>query len=177
MWGQSAGVAGSPAVRRGRTRTTRALYPGVSRFNCGSISARAKRIRAAQAEDSATTVIVPLSRLHRFTLFASSGPSASITATCHSDVSGTEKARCISAGRRAEIRSPAVLGRVPGRWVCLFREGLLGIVSRLLGLDEYLVKRLEGAMTTRLPARSKSLMCKEQGREDPRFRPGPESSR
>ncbi len=57
----------------------------------GSTSASAKRMRAAQAEDSAMTVILPLSRVHRFTLLASSGPNAFITATCHTDCFGRRK--------------------------------------------------------------------------------------
>src|SRR5687768_17932301 len=90
-------------------------------------SANAKRMRAAHAADSATTVSVPRSRLQRFTLFASSGPSAFITATCHSDASGALRARWAKAGNRAEIKSRAVVG-LPGRMLCLSRWGLLGIV-------------------------------------------------
>jgi hypothetical protein len=78
-------------------------------------------------------VIVPRWRLQRFTLFSKSGPSASITATCHSDSSGAERARWAKAGRRAEIKSRAVRG-LPGRGPCLSRGGLLGIVSSPLGL-------------------------------------------
>ena len=78
-------------LRRGRTRTSSSRNPGVTARSAGSTSASAKRIRAAQAEDSATTVILPLSRVHRFTLLASSGPNAFITATCHSDVFGRRK--------------------------------------------------------------------------------------
>ena len=152
---------------RGRTRTTSSRNPGVMARSCGSISARTKRMRAAQAEDSATTVILPLSRLHRFTLLASSFPRAFITVNCHSDVSGRERARWARAGRRAEIKSPAVLGLDPGRTVCLFRGGLLGIVSRQLGLTVSPVKSLEGAMTYRLPAECKSLKHKAQDRKGP----------
>jgi hypothetical protein len=128
-----------------------------------------KRIRAAQAEDSAITVMLPPSRVHPFTLFARSGPNASITATCHTDVPGAERARWARAGRRAEIKSPAVVGLEPGRTVCLFRGGLLGIVSRLLGL---MVLRC-----SRLPARYKSLNHKEQDREDPNCPQGLELAR
>ena len=161
----------------GRTRTISSRNPGVTARSSGSTSASLKRIRAAQAEDSATTVSLPLSRLHRFTLLARSGPNAFITATCHSDSPGTERARWRRAGRRAEIKSPAVEGLEPGRTVCLFREGLLGIVSRLLGLMVLPVKRLEGAMTSRLPARCKSLNLKEQGRRDPNCSLGLELAR
>jgi hypothetical protein len=145
--------------RLGRTRTTSSRNPGVRVRSWGSASAKVNRMRAAQAEDSATTVILPLSRLQRFTLFASSGPSAFITATCHSDVSGLERARWARADRRAEIKSPAVRGLPPGRTVCLFRVGLLGIVSRLLGLNS--------ERKNRMPARCKSLKYKEQDRRDP----------
>jgi hypothetical protein len=162
---------------RGRTRTISSRYPGVAAFRSGSASASLKRIRAAQAEDSATTVSLPLSREHRFTLLARSGPNAFITATCHTDSSGAERARWRRAGRRAEIKSPAVAGLEPGRTVCLFREGLLGIVSRLLGLMVLPVKRLEGAMTSRLPARCKSLNHKEQGRKEPNCSSGLELAR
>jgi hypothetical protein len=156
------GLPGAPmpaVADRGRTRTTTSRYPGVAALSAGSASASWNRMRAAQAEESAMTVILPLSRAHRFTLFASSGPSAFITATCHTDVSGAERARWTRAGRRAEIKSPAVVGLEPGRTVCLFRGGLLGIVSRLLGL---MVLRC-----SRLPARYKSLNHKEQDRKDP----------
>ena len=132
----------------------------------GSASASAKRIRAAQAEDSAITVIVPLSRLQRFTLFPSSNPNASITATCHSDASGVERARWARAGRRVDIKSPAVRGLEPGRTVCLFRIGLLGIVSRLLGLTVLPVQNSHRERTTRMPATCKSLKRKEQNRRD-----------
>ena len=47
-------LAGAAA---GRTRTLSSRYPGTSSRRVGSISASAKRMRAAQAEDSATTVI------------------------------------------------------------------------------------------------------------------------
>lgn len=161
------GVPTEAGPGRGRTRTISSRYPGVTAFRSASASASLKRIRAAQAEDSATTVSLPLSRLQRLTLLARSGPNAFITATCHTDVSGAERARWSRAGRRAEIKSPAVAGLEPGRTVCLFREGLLGIVSRLLGLMVLPVKRLEGAMTSRLPAWCKSLNHKEEGRKDP----------
>ena len=46
---------------------------GEGRAAAGSASASANRMRAAQAEDSAITVILPLSRVQRFTLFARSG--------------------------------------------------------------------------------------------------------
>jgi hypothetical protein len=154
---------------RGRTRTTSSRNPGVTARSSGSISARTNRMRAAQAEESAITVILPLSRVLRFTLLASAGPSAFITATCHTDSSGAERARWARAGRRAEIKSPAVLGFEPGRTVCLFRRGLLGIVSRLLGL---MVLRC-----SRLPARYKSLKHKEQGRKDPNCSQGLELAR
>ena len=158
----------APACR-GRTRTISSRYPGVTARSSDSASASWNRMRAAQAEDSAMTVILPLSRVHRFTLMARSGPSAFITATCHTDSSGAERARWRRAGRRAEIKSPAVLGLEPGRTVCLFRGGLLGIVSRLLGL---LVLRC-----FRLPARYKSLNHKEQDREDPNCSQGLELAR
>ncbi len=166
------GLPGAPAVAvppRGRTRTISSRYPGVAARSAGSASASLKRMRAAQAEDSAITVSLPLSRLHRFTLLASSGPNAFITATCHTDSSDAERARWARAGRRAEIKSPAVLGLDPGRTVCLFRSGLLGIVSRLLGL---LVLRCP-----RLPARYKSLNHKEQDRKDPHCPQGLELAR
>jgi hypothetical protein len=115
------------------------------------------------------TVMLPLSSVHRFTLLARSGPNAFITATCHTDASGAERARWARAGRRAEIKSPAVLGLAPGRTVCLFRGGLLGIVSRLLGL---MVLRC-----SRLPARYKSLNHKEQDRPDPNCPQGVELAR
>jgi len=151
----------------GRTRTTSSRNPGVTARSSGSISASAKRIRAAQAEDSAITVILPLSRVHRFTLFPRSLPNAFITVNCHSDASGRERARWARAGRRAEIKSPAVTGLDPGRTVCLFRTGLLGIVSRLLGLMVLPIMPPSGERTLRLPARCKSLKHKEQGREVP----------
>jgi hypothetical protein len=159
----------SAVVCRGRTRTISSRYPGVTARSSGSASASRKRMRAAQAEDSAMTVILPLSRAHRFTLLARSGPNAFITATCHTDSSGAERARWARAGRRAEIKSPAVLGLEPGRTVCLFRGGLLGIVSRLLGL---MVLRC-----SRLPARYKSLNNKEQDRKGPHCPQGLELAR
>ena len=119
----------------GRTRTVSSRNPGTRRLRLGSNSASTKRMRAAQAEESATTVILPLSREQRFTLFANSGPNAVITATCHADVSSAAGAFSTSAGRRAEIKSPTDLGGDPWRTVCLSRRGLLGIVSRLLGLE------------------------------------------
>ena len=141
----------------GRTRTVSSRNPGTSLPRAGSISASAKRIRAAQAEDSATTVSFPLSREQRFTLFASSGPKASITATCHSDASAVAGAPLTRIGRRAEIKSPTDLGGNPWRTLCLSRRGVFGIVSRLLGLECIAVKRLDGAMTTGFPAGCKSL--------------------
>jgi hypothetical protein len=164
-----AGAPRSAGPRRGRTRTISSRYPGVTARSSGSASASLKRMRAAQADDSAITVSFPLSRLHRFTLLARSVPNAFITATCHTDSSGAERARWARAGRRAEIKSPAVLGLDPGRTVCLFRSGLLGIVSRLLGL---MVLRC-----SRLPARYKSLNHKEQDREDPNCPQGLELAR
>jgi len=155
------------AARRGRTRMVSSRNPGVISRSFGSISASAKRMRAAQAEDSAMTVILPLSSVHRFTLFASAGPSAFITATCHSDDSGAKRARSARAGRRAKIRSPAVVGFEPGRTVCLFRKGLLGIVSRLLGLTVLPVQNSHRERTSRMPASCKSLKYKEQGHRDP----------
>jgi hypothetical protein len=156
---------------RGRTLTTSSRKPGdtsASRaYSCGSASASAKRMRAAHAEESATTVIRPLSRLTRFTLLMSSFPSAFITVTCHSDVSGAERARWRRAGRRVEIKSPAVLGLDPERVVCLFREGLLGIVSRLLGLTVLPVKNSHRERTTRMPASLKSLKHMEEVRSGP----------
>ena len=163
------GVPRLAAACRGRTRTISSRYPGVTARSSGSASASLKRIRAAQAEDSTMTVILPLSRVHRFTLLANSVPNSFITATCHTDESGVERARWTRAGRRAEIKSPAVLGLDPGRTVCLFRGGLLGIVSRLLGL---MVLRC-----SRLPARYKSLNHKEQGRKDPNCSQGLELPR
>lgn len=150
------------AARRGRTRTSRPLKPGVA-LAMGSSSASANRMRAAQAEDSAITVIVPPSRLQRFTLLARSGPNASITATCHSDASGAERARWARAGRRADIKSRAVTG-LPGRLPCLSRWGLLGIVSRPLGLTVLPVKTFDRERTTRMPALCKSLKYLEPGR-------------
>ena len=117
----------------GRTRTLSSRYPGTRSRSAGSMSARAKRILAAQAEDSAITVILPLSRLHRFTLLDSSAPKAPITATCHSDDLSVLGALSTSVGRRAEIKSLMVRGAEPGRTVCLSRWGLFGIVSRLRG--------------------------------------------
>src|SRR5512134_1236858 len=148
---------------RGRTRTCRPLNWGVTAA-MAVVSASAKRMRAAQAEESATTVIVPRSRLHRFTLLANSGPSAVITATCHADSCGTERARCAKAGSRVEIKSRAVVG-LPGRVPCLSRWGLLGIVSRLLALRILPMNHSPGhrERTTRMPAVSKSLTQKEQG--------------
>src|SRR5919109_3149394 len=102
-------------------------------------------MRAAHAADSATSVMVPRSRLHRFTLFASSGPRAVITAPCHSDVSAALRARCAKAGSRAVIRSRAVVG-LPGRTVCLSRGGLLGIVLRPLSLAKLPKRSFEGAV-------------------------------
>jgi hypothetical protein len=171
------GAPGSAVARRGRTRTTSSRYPGVAARSSGSASASRNRMRAAQADDSAITVSVPLSRVHRFTLLARSGPNAFITATCHTDSPGAERARWRRAGRRAEIKSPAVLGLEPGRTVCLFRTGLLGIVSRLLGLMVLPVKSLEGRMTSRLPARYKSLNHKEQDRKGPNCSHGLELAR
>jgi hypothetical protein len=162
---------------RGRTRTTSSRKPGASSRSCGSISARTKRMRAAQAEDSATTVILPLSRVHRFTLLANSVPNSFITATCHTDESGAERARWTRAGRRAEIKSPAVLGLEPGRTVCLFRSGLLGIVSRLLGLVVLLIMDSLGERTSRLPARCKPLKHKEQDHKGPHCSHGLELAR
>jgi hypothetical protein len=162
---------------RGRTRTISSRYPGVTARNSGSTSASLKRIRAAQAEDSVITVSVPLSRAHRFTLLASEGPNAFITATCHSDSPGAERARWRRAGRRAEIKSPAVLGLEPGRTVCLFRRGLLGIVSRLLGLVVLPIMDSPGEQTSRLPARCKSLNHKEQDRKGPNCSHGLELAR
>jgi len=162
---------------RGRTRTTSSRNPGVRARSCGSISARTKRMRAAQTEDSATTVIFPLSSVQRFTLLANSVPNSFITATCHTDSSGRERARWARAGRRAEIKSPAVLGLDPGRTVCLFRSGLLGIVSRLLGLMVLPIMASPGERTFRLPARWKSLNHKEQGRKDPNCSPLLEQAR
>lgn len=162
---------------RGLTRTASGRKSGTSFRSCGSASARAKRILAAQLEDSVTTVILPPSSEHVLTLFPSSGPSAFITATCHSDDSGVERARSTSLGRRVEIKSPAVTGLPPGRTVCLFRVGLLGIVSRQLGLRVLPVKRLEGAMTSRLPAQCKPLKHQEQGLEDLSSRHPPELAR
>jgi len=152
--------AGGP--RRGRTRMSMVLKAGVTAA-IEAVSASANRMRAAQAEDSATTVIVPLSRLHRFTLLARSGPNASITATCHSDASGAERARWAKAGSRAEIKSRAVSG-LPGRLPCLSRWGLLGIVSRSLGLTVLPVKTFDREWTTRMPALCKSLKYLELGR-------------
>jgi hypothetical protein len=119
-------------ARRGLTRIRSSRKPGVTAA-MAAVSASANRMRAAQADDSATTVSVPFSSVQRFTLFARSGPSSVITATCHADVSGVERARCAKAGSRAEIKSRAVVG-LPGRMPCLSLWGLLGIVSRLLGL-------------------------------------------
>ena len=113
------------------------------------------------------TVSVPLSRLQPFTLLASSLPNAFITATCHSDSAGSERARWTRAGRRADIKSPIVFGAEPGRIVCLFREGLLGIVSRLLGLTVLPDKTLLKGVDMRSPARCKSLKHKEQDRKGP----------
>ena len=132
----------------GLTRTTSSRNPGTFPARPASRSASANRMRAAQAEDSATTVILPLSRLHRFTLLASSGPRAFITATCHSDVSSAPGARSTSAGRRIEIKSPTERGAGPGRTVCLSRWGLLGIVSR---------PQARYRLTGRMPAVRKSL--------------------
>ena len=86
------GCPGRGAGCRGRTRTISSRYPGVTAAQLGlRLRPALKRIRAAQAEDSAITVILPLSRVHRFTLLASSGPNAFITATCHTDVLGRRK--------------------------------------------------------------------------------------
>ena len=140
----------------GRTRTVSSRNPGTRRPRLGSISASAKRIRAAQAEDSATTVSLPLSREQRFTLFASSGPNACITATCHSDASSVAGAPSTSIGRRAEIKSPTDLGGNPWRTLCLSRRGVFGIVSRLLGLTVSL-EHCSRERTTRMPAMCKAL--------------------
>jgi hypothetical protein len=168
---QTDGQDRAALAARGLTRTTSSRNPGDRAakrpWSSGSASASAKRMRAAQAEDSATTVIRPFSKLQRFTLFASSFPSTFITVTCHSDASGAERARWRRAGRRAEIKSPAVLGLVPERVVCLFREGLLGIVSRLLGLTVMPVKNSHRERTTRMPASLKSLKHIEEGRKGP----------
>ena len=59
------------------------------------------------------TVILPLFKVMPFTLLAKSGPNAFITVTCHSDVSGVERARWARAGRRAEIKSRTVAGYEP----------------------------------------------------------------
>ena len=162
--------------RVGRTRTASSRNPGTSSRRVGSISASAKRMRAAQAEDSAMTVILPLSSEQRFTLFASSGPSAFSTATCHSDVPAASSALSTSVGRRAEIKSATVLGAPPIRTVCLSRRGLLGIVSRLLArvvsLDRFLKER-----TTRMPAMCNSLKHKEQDLQGPVCHVPPELAR
>jgi hypothetical protein len=129
----------------GRTRTTNSRNPGTVSRKDGSRSASAKRIRAAQAEDSATTVILPAAQLQRFTLTASSAPNALITATCHSDVSEVLGAPSTSVGRRADIKSPTVLGENPWRALCLSRRGVLGIVSRLLALRICFARMLKGA--------------------------------
>src|SRR4029079_13843264 len=92
-------------------------------------------MRAAQAEDSATTVMRPRSKVQRFTLTASSGPRAFITATCHSDDSEALGAPSTSFGGLPKMNSPIAVGGASGRIVCLFRRGVLGIVSRLLGLS------------------------------------------
>jgi hypothetical protein len=101
------------------------------------------------------TVILPLFKVMPFTLLAKSGPSAFITVTCHSDASAVERARWARAGRRAEIKSRTERGAAPGRTGCLSRWGLLGIVSRLLGL------RVRTG-TTRMPAMCKSLKNKDR---------------
>ena len=148
-------------MRFGLTRTTASRKPGVASRSAGSASASANRMRLAQAEESALTVILPLFSVMPFTLLASSGPSAFITVTCHSDASGVERARWARVGRRDEIKSRTARGAGPGRTNCLSRMGLLGIVPRLLGLMVLPVKRLEGAMTTWVPARCKPLMNKD----------------
>jgi len=175
--GDLPGAPRSAVARRGRTRTMSSRYPGVTARSSGSTSASLKRMRAAQAEESAITVIRPLSRAHRFTLLARSGPNAFITATCHSDASGAERARWARAGRRADIKSPAVLGLDPGRTVCLFRGGLLGIVSRLLGLMVLPIKHSLWERTFRVPARCKSLNHKAQDLKGPNCSRGLELTR
>ena len=154
-------------MRRGRTRTVSSRYPGVIERRDGSISASKNRMRLAQAEDSAFTVILPLFNVMPFTLSARSGPNAFITATCHSDVSGVDPARWARAGRRADIKSRTERGLAPGRTACLFRRGLLGIVSRLLGLLVLPVKNSHRERTTRMPASCKSLKHKEQDLRGP----------
>ena len=146
--------------RFGRTRITSSRKSGVTARSCGSMSASANRMRLAQAEDSASTVILPLFKVIPFTLFANSGPRAFVTVTCHSDASGVERARWARAGRRAEIKSRTVRGAGPGRTGCLSRGGLLGIVSRLLGLVVLPLKDIRGSDNV-VPARCKPLMNKD----------------
>ena len=155
------------AARRGRTRTVSSRKPGVIRRSSASISASANRMRAAQAEDSAMTVILPLSRVHRFTLFASPGPSALITATCHSDDSGAKRARSARAGRRAENQGSGRRGFRARADGLLVSGGSFGHSFAPAGPTVLPVQNSHRERTLRMPARCKSLKYKEQGRSDP----------
>ena len=48
------------------------------------------------------TVILPLSKVHRFTLLANSVPNTVITATCHTDTSGRE----LMTGELEPLKNP-----------------------------------------------------------------------
>ena len=95
-----------------------------------------------------------------------SGPNAFITATCHTDVSGVERARWARAGRRAEIKSRAVRG-LPRADRLLVSGGSFGHSFAPAGPYGFAGQSPSRERTTRMPARCKPLKHKEQDPRDP----------